>query len=423
MILIMHMDYASRSGSARNRGFRLIALAWIATCFLGCGTGPEQAPDTSRTLRIATFNTALSRDKPGALQAALATGNDKKAKLVAEVLQRTRPDVVLLQEIDFDVTGQAYADFQANYLMVSQNGAEPIRFEYIYATHVNTGVLAAVDLDGDGKITRPSDAYGYGLFEGQYGMVILSNVPFQTRSFRGIRSALWRDIPGVGPPKGFFTGEALSHVRLSSKVHSDVAVVAGQQVIHLLASHPTPPVFDGPEDRNGRRNYDEIGLWLHYLDPPQPASQRTLPFPRLDETHPDYPSDVRSAGTSFVILGDLNADPSDGESRPNAVRRLLDHPRINSKIVPTSEGAAEASRLQRGTNLTHKTDPATDTADWNDHPQKGSGNLRVDYVLPSKTLDTIASGVYWPIRDDPHAYLNAASDHKLVWIDIAVAPD
>lgn len=48
----------------------------------------------------------------------------------------------------------------------------------------------------------------------------------------------------------------------------------------------------------------------------------------------------------------------------------------------------------------------------------GPGNLRVDYVLPSIDLDVVGSGVYWPTTDDPHAYLNRASDHRLVWIDV-----
>lgn len=395
------------------------ALVGLLTLALSLSSGCTNATGNTTTLRIATFNTALSRDTEGELHAALARGDDGQAKRVAEVLQRTRPDIVVLQEFDLDITADAYTDFQSRYLMVSQNEAEPIRYDYIYATHVNTGVLAQVDLDGDGKITLPNDGYGYGLFDGQYAMLVLSKVPFQTRSTRGIQKALWREVPGVGPPASYYSDPALDHVRLSSKVHLDLAVVAGKKTIHLLASHPTPPVFDGPEDRNGRRNFDEIGLWLHYLDPPEPVAERTLPFPRLDETHPDYPTDIRAAGSSFVILGDLNADPNDGASRPGAVNRLLDHPRINRAFVPKSEGAREAARLQAGANLSHKSDPSFDTADFGDG-ERGPGNLRVDYVLPSSDLIITGSGVYWPTREDPHAYLNQASDHKLVWIDVQI---
>jgi hypothetical protein len=37
--------------------------------------------------------------------------------------------------------------------------------------------------------------------------------------------------------------------------------------VHFLVSHSTLPVFDGPEDRNGRRNFDEIRFWADYISP------------------------------------------------------------------------------------------------------------------------------------------------------------
>jgi hypothetical protein len=45
--------------------------------------------------------------------------------------------------------------------------------------------------------------------------------------------------------------EELEVFRLSSKSHWDVPIVIGRKTVHFLVSHPTPPVFDGPEDRNG----------------------------------------------------------------------------------------------------------------------------------------------------------------------------
>ena len=38
-------------------------------------------------------------------------------------------------------------------------------------------------------------------------------------------------------------------------------------MVHVLAAHPTPPVFDGDEDRNGRRNFDEIRFSADYVTP------------------------------------------------------------------------------------------------------------------------------------------------------------
>ena len=364
------------------------------------------------TLRIATFNTALSRSEEGRLHREFAQGDNEQARLVAEVLQRTRPDIVLLQEVDYDATGKAYKDFQRNYLDVSQNGAEPITYQHVYAPPVNTGVLAGVDLDGDGKISRPNDCYGYGLFDGQYGMVVLSKYPIDRTSIFSFRDERWKDMPLNNIPADYYSEEALAHLRLSSKTHEEVPVSVGSETIRLWISHPTPPVFDGPEDRNGRRNIDEIHFWLY-----RAAWEFLVLIPGNDKASQAASEKRRKNLPEFVILGDLNADPNDGESRPGAIARLLGHWRINAESVPTSGGAVEAARLQAGKNLTHQSDPAADTADFGDD-DRGPGNLRVDYVLPSIDLDVVGSGVYWPTVDDPHAYLNQASDHKLVWIDV-----
>ena len=64
----------------------------------------------------------------------------------------------------------------------------------------------------------------------------------------------------------------------------------------------------------------------------------------------------------------------------------------------------------------------------------GPGNLRVDYVLPRKTLQLVDSGIFWPVRSDPLSRLTGVfdpvawglvgglptSDHRSVWIDVTV---
>lgn len=373
-------------------------VAFFCLCLgAGChGTPADPQVNAGTRLRVATFNTALSRDESGALRAAMLAGDDARIKLVAEVLQRTRPDIVLLQEIDYDPTGRTYEALQTNYLGVAQNGAEPIDYPYRYAPEVNTGVSTGVDLNGDGEVAGPQDAHGWGNYPGHYGMVVLSKYPIDVDAVRTFREARWMDVnPESLVATDYYSDEAMQVLRLSSKTHADVPVaVPGMTTLHLLISHPTPPVFDGPEDRNGYRNTAEIGFWASYLE-----------------------SSHDPANAAFVILGDLNADPNDGDSRPGAMAGLLEHPRIQP-IAPTSTGAAQAAERDGGANLTHRTDPATDTADWNDTPPRGSGNLRVDYVLPGVGLEVLGSGVFWPTRDDPLAYLLDASDHRLVWVDL-----
>ena len=101
----------------------------------------------------------------------------------------------------------------------------------------------------------------------------------------------------------------------------------------------------------------------------------------------------------FVIVGDHNADPVKGDSFNHAINQILRHPRVDSSFVPSSSGGG------------------TDTADF------ASGRLRVDYVLPSKDgFDVTGGGVFWPLPSQPGAVLLAASDHRLVWLDVVVTP-
>ena len=72
-------------------------------------------------------------------------------------------------------------------------------------------------------------------------------------------------------------------------------------------------------------------------------------------------------------------------------------------------------------NAGQRGDPALDTADWPE--ADGPGNLRVDLVLPSRDLTLRASGVLWPAPGAPLAEaVAAASRHRLVWVDVEVAP-
>jgi hypothetical protein len=185
------------------------------------------------------------------------------------------------------------------------------------------------------------------------------------------------------------------------------------RVLHVLASHPTPPIFDGPEDFNGRRNGDEIRLTLALID--------GAPWLRDDRGQ----GGGLGERDLFVVTGDLNADPFDGEAGGKAIGELLAHPRLQDP-KPASAGGVEAA-LSGGANAAHRGPAAQDTADWRDDP--GPGNLRVDYVLPSIGLTITGSGVFWPEIADPLARLvapgeykgrrPATSDHRLVWVDIA----
>jgi hypothetical protein len=368
------------------------------------------AAASPEAVRIATFNVAMGLDEPGELAAALATGDDRRLQQVAEILQRVRPDIVLLNEFDHDPAIDAAALLHAHYLTRPQDGQAPIAYAYHFRAPLNTGVDSGLDLDGDGAIGGPGDAWGFGRFPGQYGMLVLSRFPIDTRRTRTFQDFRWAELPGalrpLNPDGSPFHPDAVwNRLRLSSKSHWDVVLDIGGADLHLLAHHPTPPVFDGPEDRNGRRNFDEIRFWRDYTDPDAPAYMRddrgaTGPLP---------------AGAAFVIAGDFNADPNDGDAAPGAIAQLLGADWIGAGCTPRSDGGAAASENQAGVNRDHRGDPAADTADFND---RYTGNLRLDYLLPAARLEVTGCGVFWPPPGAPGHAASNVSDHRLVWLDI-----
>lgn len=379
----------------------------------------EDRTDVPDELRVAAYNLSLNRATAGELEADLSSSTDEQARAVAEVIQRTNPDIILLNEFDYVPELGAVDLFRDNYLEVGQGGADPVDYPYAFVAPSNTGIPSGFDLNNDGQIGGGNDAFGFGDFEGQYGMAILSKYPIVTDEVRTFQNFLWKDMPGAllpdNPttvePADWYSPQELDVVRLSSKSHWDVPVQVGREVVHVLASHPTPPTFDGPEDRNGLRNHDEIRFWADYVTPN--ASKYIVDD--AGETGGLAPSE------SFVIAGDQNADPVDGDSVNGAINQLLGHKRITDPM-PSSDGAVEAAAVQGGANATHEGDARYDTADFAD---RAPGNLRVDYVLPSRKLPVLDAGVFWPVQADALSRLTGifpfpSSDHRLVWVDVRV---
>ena len=406
----------------------LLSIGLGATALVAAPTASAEPPPT---VRFSTFNASLNRSTQGRLAADLATTyaaaptrERAQAAAVAEIIQRVRPQVLLVNEFDYDPV--ALRLFQDNYLSQSHNGSQPITYPYRYIAPSNTGVPSGHDLDNSGTVGGPNDALGFGFFPGQFGMAVYSTLPIVESGVRTFRNFKWKDMPGAllpddgrtAAPADWYSPAELEILPLSSKSHWDIPLQVGGKTVHLLVSHPTPPVFDGAEDRNGRRNHDEIRFWADYVRPGEAG----------------YVYDDEGGrgglppGAFFVIAGDQNSDPLDGDSVPGSAQLLLDNPRVTTTVTPSSAGAVEASAVQGGANDTHRGDPAFDTADFSD---SAPGNLRVDYVLPAKALRIHAAGVFWPVRSDPLWRLTGefdprflggfpSSDHRLVWVDVRV---
>ncbi len=400
---------------------------------------------SSQTVRFAQFNASLNRNNAGDLVRDLSTPNNAQAKAVAEIIQKTNADVILINEFDY-VAGDALKPvdlFRQNYLAIGQNSGAPVEYRYAYIAPSNTGIASGFDLNNNGVTASTlgtpgygDDSFGFGNFPGQFGMVLLSKYPIDTANVRTFQNFLWKDMPGnlltndptidnaatpVNENLGsFYSKEEQAVLRLSSKSHWDIPIQVNGEIVHVLASHPTPPVFDGAEDRNGKRNYDEIRLWSDYVTP----NASGYIYDDAGKKGGIAP------GSQFVIMGDQNADPNDGDSYNAAVRQLLQNPNINTNFIPSSLGGPQQAELQKGANTTQKSNPAFDTADFADTTP---GNLRADYLLPSNNLQITNAGVYWPMASDPNfgavGTFNPAlpggypsSDHRAIFADINLAP-
>ncbi len=419
--------------------FRLVA--WVI-CILGASllcASTAWSQDTKTTavasddavvrakptdcLRVATFNVSFNRKTAGKLTEDLKSG-DVQIQRVATILRALRPDIVLLNEVDYNAAEDNAKLFAQRYLADDKAdilGGHAWPMEYTYSAPVNTGVPSGLDINGNSKVDDPEDAWGFGTFPGQYGMAILSRYPIKTADVRTFQNLKWSAMPDAKQPfdptskQPYYKPEVWSQLRLPSKSFWDVPIETPFGLISVIASHPTPPAFDGPADHNGCRNHDEIRLIVDYLSPTGNSymiDDQGRQGGRLSK----YP---------FVVLGDLNSDPVDGESQRGAIRQLISHSNVAQIDAPTSRGAVAAAKAQAKKNLEHTSPSEQDTADFFDG---AVGNLRVDYALPSKDLSVISSGVFWPGKDEHKTNpaiiekLSDASDHHAVWIDVRFGP-
>lgn len=373
------------------------------------------ACQTQESVRVATFNLAMSPDAPGTLSLQLDSASNAQGQSVAEILQRTRPDVVVLTSIDLGPDGAHLDLLIQNYLSVGQVGLEPLSYPHRYLPPGNSGVPSGVDLNGNGILGEPADALGWGLYPGQYGMAILSRYPIRESEVRNFQRFLWKDMPDAilpDDPTTEASGDRLSTralevLPLASRAHVDLPIETPEGLVHVLAAYPISPLEGDDALFSAARNHDELRFWADYIVPEK--SEYIYDDAGLKGGLP--------ADMPFVLAGSLGADPFDGESKEFAARQLVFHDSIHAAIatgalVPQSEGALEYAALEPELSSGQAGDPQNDTT---------SEGLREDYVLPARALEIQDSGVFWPATYEARYALVAedlSSNHRLVYCDV-----
>ncbi|MRI31782.1 succinyl-CoA synthetase subunit alpha [Endozoicomonas sp. OPT23] len=368
---------------------------------------------------------------------------------VAEIIQRTRPDILVMAEFNNKGTGSnndALTNFRDNYLSLTQN-SDVGSFSYTHIKNVstNTGLLSPFDLDNKGGTPAlPGDGWGFGFYHGQYAFAVASNYSFT--DYKSFQTFKWLAMPGAenpvidlcnGPeriPEGkncgdpWYSDSAWEQFRVSSKNHIDLAIEVPAQgsstlkKIHMLVSHPTPPVFDESARRNYKRNSAEIKFWDDYIK----AKDYFAPDPKGTNGSTTDEKGGLKQGDYFVVAGDLNADPYEGDGDRQTILGLLENPQVNTAVttgslIPTSKGAQEylSSSVCKRNCQRNNGDTITSTS-----------GLRLDHVIPSANLTVMRSGVFWPATGEPGRDLvddpklgqgkGVSSDHRLVWVDLYI---
>ncbi|WP_153914370.1 endonuclease/exonuclease/phosphatase family protein [Shewanella sp. TC10] len=373
---------------------------------------------------------------------------------VAAIIQTKRPAVLLMSEFNNDgiaENAQALQGFQLNYLSVPQNTLgstsetvktlEPIEFGYVENFATNTGLLSGYDLNHDGKIALPADAWGFGVYHGQYAFSLVSQFPIDTDKIRTFQHFKWKDMPGETNPvisncqdkkypipagkacgDNWYSDAAWAEKPMSSKNHVDAPIIVptanGDKVIHLLMSHPTPPVFDTVTENNKLLNRAEIKFWHDYIS----GTGSYI-----------YDDEGKKGGinnqASFVILGDLNADPLSGDGYLDTIKDLMNNHRVNQDATHGNK----APRSLGGPECFSNNECRKDNRDLNYSAYiTSTSGLRLDHIIPSSDLNVTGSGVFWPttseqghlMMKDPRVgkwgggSKSVSSDHRLVWIDV-----
>jgi hypothetical protein len=332
-----------------------------------------------------SFNTGLSQDGPGLLVRALMKGETPEVETVLSQIARSKPDIAVLQDVDFDAGSVALGLIQSR---LTELGHE---MRYAFSALPNTGRPTGFDLNRNGYLGDAADKQSFGKFSGQSGMAVLSRYPILPDQTRDMTEFLWKNLPDPQFPKlqgaEYYSVEETAVLRLHTVAAWDVAVQLPRGILRVLTFYASPPVFDGQEDRNGLRNAAELRFWRRYIE-------GTLPGIAPLQTD------------RFVLVGGFNNDPSDGEGLKPDLHRLLGHALLQD-VQPTGEGGALRGQAD------HANPPNQDTAQWDD--REGLGNLRVDYVLPSARFGIAGSAVEWPATEPEGGF---GTRHRPVWVDI-----
>lgn len=377
------------------------------------------------SLRVATVNAGLSEDEEGALAERLEGGQDEAAQMLARNIQTTRPDVLLITDID---TSTHVADiFKDQYLAEAQADGEagskdlsPLDYRYVYAASTNAGVQSGADLNGNGSTGDAGDAFGVGHFEGQRSMILYSRYPIKQDEVRTFNDLIWSELPGNSLDTEKYSKLVRSVLPLNSTSLWDVPLDVDGETVHVVATGLTP---DQGEGADADRRLDQLRFLNMYLSD-------------SDELR-DLTDDAGAYGgleqeANAVVLGALgpdleSLDENAGQKRQDAAEELetfLDSGELDV-AKPSSAGAQcedDASpQIRTILDFVCATQYAT---------RIGGGTSRSDYVAAANGSTISKSGIEAAmsraVAEKSSAGTSSASSagaRRMVWADVTLKRD
>lgn len=331
---------------------------------------------------------------------------------MAQVLDRFRPDILSINELQFDIEnvpeaglpgapstvqpGDACQAKNARRLADRLHALNPeLRYDYAVVAMGNSGVeFQTTEEVADNFKVRPDE------FLGRYSLGLISRYPILHDQVRVLHDLAWHDLPGnsidairedldIEVPEGYW---------LFEKAIVVVPIDVNGSILHVVLLHP---MTSGFHPMNPYRNHDELRalqLWLAgELDAP---GWEPLPEDAM-----------------FVLIGDWNVDPEDGDGDRASLPQVLSSPRVVTHF-PEGEGGTKGVNPRRNTFLSG-CGREDGTLPWN--PQNKM-QMQLDYMLPSTTIgQPTESGIFWPTYPSEDWNLACrASDHRLMWEDLAL---
>lgn len=371
------------------------------------------------------MNAGLSEDEEGALAERLEGGQDEAAQMLARNIQKTRPDVLLITDID---TSTHVADiFKDQYLAEAQADGEagskdlsPLDYRYVYAASTNAGVQSGADLNGNGSTGDAGDAFGVGHFEGQRSMILYSRYPIKQDEVRTFNDLIWSELPGNSLDTEKYSKLVRSVLPLNSTSLWDVPLDVDGETVHVVATGLTP---DQGEGADADRRLDQLRFLNMYLSD-------------SDDLR-DLTDDAGAYGgleqeANAVVLGALgpdleSLDENVGQKRQDAAEELetfLDSGELDV-AKPSSAGAQcedDASpQIRTILDFVCATQYAT---------RIGGGTSRSDYVAAANGSTVSKSGIEAAmsraVAEKSSAGTSSASlagARRMVWADVTLKRD